>query len=177
MIGRDAADESCRTPAVRAGGCCGTAAAEVAGDAAAAGPGVRAAAAPARPGRDWGAMASLACAVHCALVPVLIGAGSAGGLAFLGHASVEWGMVLLAAVVGTFSAWRGFRSHGNLAVVALVLLAIGALVLHTLHLVGAGDDHEHEIAWTGVFAGIALAGSLFVNNRLCRSCHTGHTHG
>ena len=33
-------------------------------------------------------------------------------------------------------------------------------------------DHPHHggIAWTGIVAGVALAGSLFVNNRLCRKC-------
>lgn len=128
-----------------------------------------------------GEIASLACAVHCAAMPVLIGAGAAGTLSFLRHEPVEWGMVLLAAVVGTVAAWKGFKTHGNLAVVTVLLLAIGALVAHALHVFDeAGHEgHAHGIAWTGVIAGVALAASLFVNNRLCKTCHScrDHAHG
>ncbi len=123
-----------------------------------------------------GAFASVACAVHCALMPVLIGAGAAGTFSFLNHEPVEWGMVVLAAVVGTVAAWRGFRAHGNVAVVTLLLLAVAALVGHALHVFDTvgHEGHHHGIAWTGVVAGIALAASLFVNNRMCRTCHDCH---
>lgn len=122
-----------------------------------------------------GELASLACAVHCAAMPIVIGAGAAGAFSFLQEEHVEWGMVLLAAVVGTVAAWKGFKTHGNLAVVTVLLLAIAALVAHALHVfdeTGHHEQHAHGIAWTGVIAGVALAASLFVNNRLCRSCHT-----
>jgi hypothetical protein len=123
----------------------------------------------------FGEFASLACAVHCAAMPIVIGAGAAGAFSFLQEEPVEWAMVLLAAVVGTVAAWKGFKAHGNLAVVTVLLLAIGALVVHALHIfddVGHHEGHAHGIAWTGVIAGVALAASLFVNNRLCKSCHT-----
>ena len=124
-----------------------------------------------------GMWASIACAVHCALLPVALGAGAAGTLSFLRHEPVEWGMVLLAAVVGTVAAWRGFRTHGNVAVVTVLILAVLALVAHALHLFEGDahdaqfDAHEGGIAWLGVIAGVALATSLFVNARLCRACH------
>jgi len=123
-----------------------------------------------------GTFASMACAVHCALMPVLIGAGAAGTFSFLNREPVEWGMVLLAAVVGTVAAWKGFRAHGNLAVVTVLLLAVVALIGHAAHLFDATghDGHNHGVAWSGVVAGIALAASLFVNNRMCRSCHDCH---
>lgn len=117
-----------------------------------------------------GEVASIACAIHCALMPVIIGAGAAGAFSFLRHEPVEWGMVVLAAIVGTVAAWKGLRTHGNWAVVTVLMLAIVALVAHALHLF---DHHGHDhggIAWTGIVAGVALAGSLFVNNRLCRKC-------
>ena len=88
-------------------------------------------------------------------------------------------MVLLAAVVGTVAAWKGFKAHGNLAVVTVLLLAIVALVAHAAHLFDdAGHEgHAHGVAWTGIIAGVALAGSLFVNNRMCKSCHECAHHG
>ncbi len=120
-----------------------------------------------------GMIASVACAVHCALLPVALGAGASGALAFLSYEPVEWGMVIFAAVVGTVAAWKGYRVHGNLAVVTVLVLAVGALIAHAFHLFEGTHEgvHEHGIAWTGVVAGVALAVSLFVNNRLCRSCH------
>ncbi len=117
-----------------------------------------------------GEFASLACAVHCAAMPILIGAGAAGAFSFLRHEPVEWGLVLLAAVVGTLAAWKGLKAHGNLAVLTALLLAIVAMIAHALH-VFDGDGHSHGIAWTGVIAGVALAASLFVNNRMCKTCH------
>jgi len=114
-----------------------------------------------------GAWASIACAVHCAALPILIGAGAGGAFSWLNHAPVEWGLVILAAAVGTFSAWRGFRSHGNVAVaVTLVIAAIGLLILTAQH---AGHDHaggEHGAGWISAVFGIALGASMFVNRRL-----------
>jgi len=123
-----------------------------------------------------GTFASMACAVHCALMPVLIGAGAAGTFSFLNQEPVEWGMVVLAAVVGTVAAWKGFRAHGNVAVVTVLLLAVLALVGHAAHLFDdAGHEgHNHGVAWSGIVAGVALAASLFVNNRMCRTCHDCH---
>jgi hypothetical protein len=120
-----------------------------------------------------GEFASIACAIHCAAMPILIGAGAAGTLSFLRHEPVEWGMVLLAAVVGTVAAWKGLKTHGNLAVVTVLMLAILALVGHAAHLFDeAGHEgHVHGVAWTGIIAGVALAASLFVNNRMCKTCH------
>lgn len=124
----------------------------------------------------FGAFASMACAVHCALMPIVIGAGAAGTFSFLNHEPVEWGMVLVAAAVGTMAAWKGFRAHGNLAVVTVLLLAVLGLVAHAAHVFDeAGHEgHNHGVAWSGIVAGIALAASLFVNNRMCRSCHDCH---
>ena len=116
-----------------------------------------------------GAAASLACAVHCAAIPILLGLGAAGAVSWFEHERVEWGVVGLAAVVGTVSAWRGYRVHGNRAV-ALVLaaaaLSLGALMLHQ----GGGHVHDGEFRWAFPVLGVVIATSHLVNRRLCRSC-------
>lgn len=122
-----------------------------------------------------GAAASFACAVHCAALPILIGAGAGGAVSWLNHRPVEWGLVLLAAVVGTVSAWRGFKSHGNRAVAfTLVTAALGLVALTAQHSfdVGAHAEHDHGLAALSAVCGVALAFSLFVNKRLCRKCTT-----
>lgn len=125
-----------------------------------------------------GAVASMACAVHCAALPILIGAGAGGAISWLNHAPVEWGLVLLAAAVGTVSAWRGLKIHGNRTVaVVLVSAALGLVILTAthgpaqVHGVGAGAHvHDHGLGWLSAVLGVALGGSLLVHRRLCARC-------
>ena len=117
-----------------------------------------------------GTVASIACAIHCALLPVLLGAGAAGALSFVDNRPVEWGLVFLAAIVGTLSAWRGFRRHGNKTVAAVLVLTVLALVVlalsHQHH-----DRHPDEaVTWAFPVLGLVLAVSHVVNLRLCRAC-------
>ncbi len=121
-----------------------------------------------------GAAASFACAIHCAALPILIGAGAAGTFSFLQHEPVEWGLVLFAAVVGTVGAWRGFRTHGNVAVVLVLMTAVIGLVGVTVQHHGAHAGHNHGPGWMAAVAGVALGVSLMVNNRLCHTCHECH---
>ncbi len=116
---------------------------------------------------------SIACAIHCAVLPVVIGLGAAGAVSWLNETPVEWGLVLFSSAVGTISAWRGFRTHGNLAVAAiLAIAAVGLLVLtwsHRAHPeLSAG--HDHSIEWLLPLTGVTLGATLFVNRRLCSTC-------
>lgn len=122
-----------------------------------------------------GAVASFACAVHCAAIPILLGLGAAGAASWLDHRPVEWGIAGLAAVVGTVSAWRGYRVHGN-KTVALVL-ATAALSLAFLLLAHHGHDaHAGEFGWVLPMIGLVIAVSHLVNRRLCRSCESCEAH-
>jgi uncharacterized membrane protein YfcA len=135
-----------------------------------------------------GAVASFACAIHCAAIPILIGLSAGGALTWAGHAAswldnepVEWGLVILAAVVGTVSAWRGYRKHGNLTVA--IVLAMAALSLLLLTAIGhdhshAGHAHSHEgeYKWFFPVLGVVIAISHVVNRRLCKSCDSCGSH-
>lgn len=140
-----------------------------------------------------GAVASFACAIHCAAIPILIGLSAGGALTWAGHAAswldnepVEWGLVILAAIVGTVSAWRGYRKHGNLTVA--IVLAMAALSLLLLTAIGhdhshgselhAGHSHSHEgeYKWFFPVLGLVIAISHVVNRRLCNSCDSCGTH-
>jgi MerC mercury resistance protein len=118
-----------------------------------------------------GAIASLACAVHCAVIPIAISLSAAGVFSFLDNEPVEWGFVLLASVVGTVSAWRGYRTHGN-KTVAVVLgtaalgLALAAISRHGEH----AHDPDHMLAWVFPLIGLTIAVAHIVNLRLCRAC-------
>jgi uncharacterized membrane protein YfcA len=118
-----------------------------------------------------GATASFVCAIHCAAIPILLGVGAAGAVSWLDHEPVEWGLVGLAAVVGTVSAWRGYRVHGNRAVAIVLATAAVSLLGLMLHQAGA-HSHAHEggLRWAFPVLGLVIATSHLVNRRLCRSC-------
>lgn len=122
-----------------------------------------------------GAVASFVCAIHCAAIPILVGLGAAGAVSWLDHEAVEWGLVGLAALVGTVSAWRGYKVHGN-APVALVLAcaAISLVAITASH----HDEHAHEgdLKWVFPVLGVVIAVSHIVNRRLCHACRSCDAH-
>jgi peptidoglycan/LPS O-acetylase OafA/YrhL len=122
-----------------------------------------------------GAVASFACAVHCAAIPILLGLGAAGAVSWLDQRPVEWGIAGLAAVVGTVSAWRGYRVHGN-KTVALVLAAAALSLAFVLLAHHDHAAHEGEMKWVFPLIGLVVAVSHLVNRRLCKSCRTCDAH-
>jgi hypothetical protein len=111
-----------------------------------------------------GTAVSLACAVHCAAVPLLIGVLPLVGLQFLAHGAVEWALLFVATVLAIASCCWGVRRHGRRRVAfafasALLLLIGGRFVV----------DSAHE--WIPMVAGgVLLAASHVLNHRLCRAC-------
>src|SRR5690242_4641796 len=93
-----------------------------------------------------GAAASFACAIHCAALPIAISLSAGGVISFLDNQPVEWGLVLLAAVIGTTSAWRGYRRHGNKTVAVVLGSAALGLVLATFSRHGGADEPENVMA-------------------------------
>lgn len=117
-----------------------------------------------------GATGSLVCAVHCALLPLVIAAlPSLGVAAWLGD-GFERGFVVFATLLGLFSVVWGYRRHR--AVRALGLLVPGLAVLW-LGILYAPLHHAllpHAIAMTfgGTLVGLAHLANLRLNH--------GHVH-
>jgi hypothetical protein len=124
-----------------------------------------------------GAVASLACAVHCAVLPIAISLSAAGMFSFIDNEPAEWGFVLLASAVGTVSAWRGYKKHGNKTVAVVLAVAAVGLLLATISRHG---DHAHDpghmLAWVFPVIGLTIAVAHIVNLRLCRACTTCDAH-
>lgn len=118
-----------------------------------------------------GATASLACAIHCALMPLVITLLPLFGLAFLADNRVEWALVGGSAILGSTSLCLGYREHGNRR--ALAVLAVG------LGLLAAGRIAESQKAGAWgvaivVIGGVMVAASHLINRKLCDSCHACH---
>ncbi|HAN32639.1 MAG TPA: hypothetical protein DCQ06_13675 [Myxococcales bacterium] len=90
-----------------------------------------------------GAIASTACALHCAAVALVPTIFTLMGLElFTGHAT-EWVLTVIAVIFGLFALFFGWRSHGN--VVVLTILSLGIVGLLAARTLEAGHDHgEHH---------------------------------
>ena len=76
-----------------------------------------------------GAAGSLLCAVHCALVPVVIALLPTLGIAAWLGDSFERGFVIFATLLGLFTVFWGWRRHGEVRALWLLVPGLAALWL------------------------------------------------
>lgn len=123
-----------------------------------------------------GAMASLICAVHCAIMPLIVTLLPLLGLSFLADSRVEWALVGLSAVLGVTSLCLGYREHRSRRALGVLgaglsLLALGR-ILEGMHIGPWGVPLV-------VLGGLLMAGAHLLNRKLCnncRICHHDHPH-
>jgi hypothetical protein len=80
---------------------------------------------------NWDAMgigASLACAIHCALLPLFLTSLPLLGINIIHNTGFEVGMILLALGIGSFSLSHGFRRHHH-SLLPLFLFFTGIILL------------------------------------------------
>lgn len=114
-----------------------------------------------------GALVSLACAVHCLLVPVLLVTGTVVPLGFFVDESFHLAMLWFVLPAGITAFALGCRKHKDrlvlgLGVAGLVLILAAATVLHPM----IGEAGERGLTVT---AGAMLITAHVRNFRLCRS--------
>jgi hypothetical protein len=114
-----------------------------------------------------GMSASLACAVHCAVLPLLLAALPAVGLAWLDSPWVDWTMVVFAAVIALRAHCGGFTVHRRCLPVAVAVA--GLLVIITTICLFKGSASHHYVQASGA---VVVASSHFLNRHLCRNCVT-----
>lgn len=117
-----------------------------------------------------GAIGSLVCAAHCALIPVLIAAAPSLGAAWLGE-GFELGFVVFATALGLFSVMWGYRRHGAVRALGLLLPGLAALWLGALYRPLHETLLAHALVMTfgGTLVGLAHLANLRLNH--------GHLHG
>lgn len=118
----------------------------------------------------FGTTSSLVCALHCALLPVLISLLPALGLTVFAASGFEWAFVCFATLLGLLSLWLGFQRHKVYR--ALLFLAPGLLLVWLGVLVPA--IHETVIPHAVVMSigGTLIAVAHLTNMRL----NHGHVH-
>lgn len=117
-----------------------------------------------------GITASLACAIHCAVLPLFFSSLPLLGYNILESRFLEWSMIALALIIGSVALWHGFRQHHG-KVWPLVLFAFGILLLSFKEALA----HSHSWYWVAP-AVLLIVGGHLLNYFFCRranSCHVG----
>lgn len=117
-----------------------------------------------------GFAASLLCAVHCALMPVVLALLPAFGLKVGGWIDFDQAFVVFGSLLAATTLTLGYRRHR--AFHAWMLLVPGLLLVW-----GASFTplHQHGVAHTTMMTlgGVALAGAHLVNLRLTHAARRG----
>jgi hypothetical protein len=104
------------------------------------------------------------CAIHCALLPVLMAMLPMAGLKFLAHPALELGIILLSLIIALASLGKSWHVHRRRLPGAMVLTGF-ALIL-TGHF-GVSETYEWMFLTAGSFL---VAAAHLVNWRCTKSC-------
>jgi MerC mercury resistance protein len=119
---------------------------------------------------NWDALgigASLACAIHCALLPLLFTSLPLFGINIIHNTAFEVGMIVLALVIGSWSLYHGYKKHHH-SIVPLALFFSGFvfLVLKQFFI-----QYENWLLIPGV---VLIVVAHIINYRSCRVHNHAH---
>lgn len=121
-----------------------------------------------------GMTASFLCALHCALMPLVVTLLPLLGLSFLASEPVEWALIGASATLGTFSLCLGFKEHRSRRALAVLAIALALLVM------GRVSHHHLQAQPWGVvllvLGGLTMMSAHILNHYLCRSCRRCTSH-
>ncbi len=121
---------------------------------------------------DWiGASASMLCAIHCALLPLVITLLPMSGLAGESHLLVDLSLLVVSLTVAMLSLRNGYLKHHHrwgairLAIAGFLVLFVG-IILH----------EEAYGRYVMALGGTLVAVSHIWNARLCKHCRRCNDH-
>ncbi|MDP9229850.1 MAG: MerC domain-containing protein, partial [Bacteroidota bacterium] len=115
-----------------------------------------------------GITASLACAIHCALLPLFLSSLPLFGINIINNKTFEAGMIALAFVIGCYALVHGYKRHHH-KVLPLFIFIVGFIFL-----VVKEFFIEYE-TWLLIPAVFFIVSAHLVNFQYCRQakhCHT-----
>jgi uncharacterized membrane protein YoaK (UPF0700 family) len=113
---------------------------------------------------NWDALGvgtSVACAIHCAVLPLVLTSLPVFRINIIDNNKFEYFMIFLAFVVGAFALLHGYRKHHQRFPPLLIFLA-GVLLL-----LAKQYWHQYEL-WILPFAVLCIVTAHFINFRFCR---------
>ena len=119
---------------------------------------------------NWDALgitASVACAIHCAVLPLLLTSLPIFGVNIINNLAFEWGMIVLAMSIGGWSLYHGYTKHHHQRL-PLLIFGLGIALL-------CAKEVFHNLKlWFLVPAVIAIIFAHYINFRYCRAANHCH---
>ncbi|MBL7737283.1 MAG: MerC domain-containing protein [Chitinophagaceae bacterium] len=119
---------------------------------------------------NWDALgiaASLACAIHCAVLPLVLSSLPIFGINIIDNTAFEYFMILLAFAVGYYSLRHGYRKHHH-RIAPIFVFTIGILLL-----IAKQIWHNYQLILLPVAVGLIII-AHFSNYKYCRGHHHAH---
>ena len=120
---------------------------------------------------NWNALgvsATVACAIHCALLPLFLSTLPLFGINILDNIYFEAGMMLIALLIGGLTLFHGYRKHHH-RFTPLILFITGMFFLIFKHFFST------EVIWLIIPSSMLILLAYYLNWRLCRlakHCHS-----
>ena len=114
-----------------------------------------------------GIAASVACAIHCAVLPLVMSSLPILGINIINNFWFEIFMIVLAMGIGLHSLTHGFKKHHH-RLLPIIVFVIGISLLLVKQIL-----HQYQI-WFLVPAVILIVSAHYINYRQCRiadHCH------
>ena len=121
---------------------------------------------------NWDALgvtASVACAIHCAVLPLVLSSFPIFGVEIIDNAFFEYFMIGLAFAIGAYSLSHGRRKHHH-SWLPLVIFAAGIACLL------AKQVWHHWQLWFLLPAVVLIVAAHYLNYQLCRKANHCHVH-
>jgi len=119
---------------------------------------------------NWDALgitASVACAIHCAVLPLLLTSLPVFGVNIIDNLAFEYGMIILAMGIGGWSLLHGYRRHHHQRL-PLLIFGLGISLLFAKEVL-----HDFKF-WFLIPAVTAIVTAHFINFRYCRQANHCH---
>lgn len=116
----------------------------------------------------FGIAASVACAIHCALLPLFLTSLPLLGINIINNTAFEAGMILLAFGIGSFSLYHGYRRHHHRQL-PLIIFSIGFVLLVLKQFFVRYET------WLLIPAVTFIISAHFFNYKFCRIHNHAHT--
>ena len=120
---------------------------------------------------NWNALgvsATVACAIHCALLPLFLSTLPLFGINILDNIYFEAGMMLIALLIGGLTLFHGYRKHQH-RFTPLILFITGMFFLIFKHF------FADTVIWLIIPSSMLILLAYYLNWRLCRiakHCHS-----
>lgn len=116
-----------------------------------------------------GIATSVACAIHCALLPIIMSTLPVFGINIIHNSFFEWGMIALAFLVGSYSLFHGYiKHHRSFAPILIFSTGFIFLVLKQFFV-------EFEYSFLAIAVTLIIS-AHFYNYRLCQQSKCSSPH-